>query len=133
MKINETEQRVYYSDTDHAGAVYYSNYFKWFEIGRTEFLRQLGFDYADFEKQGLIVPVVEAHCDYQSPARYSDIVTIRTKISNIGTSSIKFDYEVIDKSNNKLLAQGRTTNVFVDTKTMKPASIPGALKKSLQG
>ena len=56
---NETEQRVYYADTDHGGVVYYSNYLKWFEIGRTEILRQLGLDYADFEKNGMITPLIE--------------------------------------------------------------------------
>ena len=65
MKTNETEQRVYYADTDHGQVVYYSNYLKWFEIGRTEILRQSGFDYSDFEKQNIIAPVVEVKCNYK--------------------------------------------------------------------
>ena len=75
MKTNITEQRVYYADTDHGGVVYYANYLKWFEIGRTEILRQSGFDYNEFEKQGIIAPVVEVKCSYKEPARYNDVMT----------------------------------------------------------
>ena len=133
MKTSETEQRVYYSDTDHGQVVYYANYLRWFEIGRTEILRQLGLNYADFEKKGLIAPVVEVHCSYKAPAQYNDVIIIKTKIENIGNSSIKFNYEIINKKNSKLLAEGHTVNVFVDKKTMKSARIPDSLRKALQG
>ncbi|MBI2135087.1 acyl-CoA thioesterase [Candidatus Woesearchaeota archaeon] len=132
MKTNETEQRVYYADTDHGGVVYYSNYLKWFEIGRTEILRQLGLNYADFEKKGLIAPVVEVKCSYRGPALYNDIIIIRTKIENMGNSSIRFSYEIINRKNGKLLAEGYTVNVFVDRKTMKSARIPEELRKAMQ-
>ena len=130
---NETEQRVYYADTDHGGVVYYSNYLKWFEIGRTEILRQLGLDYADFEKEGMIAPVVEVKCNYKGPALYDDIIIIKTAIDNIGNSSIRFNYEIINKRSGKLLAEGYTVNVFVDKKTMKSATMPESLRKALQG
>ena len=130
---NETEQRVYYADTDHGGVVYYSNYLKWFEIGRTEILRQLGLDYADFEKNGMIAPVVEVKCNYKGPALYDDIIIIKTAIDNIGNSSIRFNYEIINKRSGKLLAEGYTVNVFVDKKTMKSATMPESLRKALQG
>jgi len=129
---NKTELRVYYSDTDHGHVVYYANYLKWFEIGRTEILRQTGFDYSDFEKQGLIAPVVEVHCNYKQPARYNDIIIIKTTIDNIGNSSIKFNYDIIRKKDNVLLANGYTVNVFVNIKTLKPTKIPEDLKKALQ-
>ena len=132
MKTNITEQRVYYSDTDHGGVVYYANYLKWFEIGRTEILRQTGFNYSDFEKQGIIAPVVEVHCNYKAPVKYNDIIIIKTTIENIGNSSIKFHYEIIRKSDNTLLAEGYTVNVFVDKKTMKSTKIPDELRKGLQ-
>jgi len=132
MKNNETEQRVYYADTDHEGVVYYANYLKWFEIGRTEILRQCGYDYSDIEKKSLIVPIVEVKCNYQEPARYNDIIIIKTTIENIGNSSIKFHYQIIRKKDGKLLAKGYTVNVFVDTKTMKSTKIPDELKKALQ-
>ena len=132
MKTNQTEHRVYYADTDHGGVVYYSNYLKWFEIGRTEILRQSGFDYADFEKQGLIAPVVEVHCIYKQSAKYNDIIIIKTTIENIGNSSIKFNYKVIRKKDDVLLAEGYTVNVFVGIKTKKPLRIPDELRKTLE-
>ena len=132
MKTNLTEQRVYYADTDHGGVVYYSNYLKWFEIGRTEILRQSGFDYNDFEKQGIIAPVVEVKCNYKEPAKYNDTIIIKTTIENMGNSSVKFHYEIIRKQDNILLAEGYTVNVFVDKKTEKSTRIPDNLRKTLQ-
>ena len=132
MKTNETWQRVFYSDTDHGGVVYYSNYLKWFEIGRTEILRQSGFDYNDFEKQGIIAPVVEVKCGYKEPARYNDVVIIKTTIGNIGNSSIEFQYEIIKKKGNKLLAEGYTVNVFVEKKTIKSVPIPKELRSKIE-
>ena len=132
MKINETELRVYYADTDHGGVVYYANYLKWFEIGRTEVLRQNSFNYADYENKNIIAPVVEVKCNYKQPARYNDIIIIKTTIDNIGNSSIKFNYDIIRKKDNVLLANGYTVNVFVDIKTLKPNKIPEDLKKALQ-
>ena len=127
------EQRVYYSDTDHGQVVYYANYLKWFEIGRTEILRQNGFDYEDFEKKGIIAPVVEVHCNYKYPAKYNDMIIIKTNIENIGYTSIKFHYEIIRKKDEKLLADGHTINVFVDKKTMEPEKNPDDLRKALSG
>lgn len=132
MKTNTTEQRVYYADTDHGGGVYYSNYLKWFEIGRTEILRQSGFDYNDFEKHGIIAPVVEVKCNYKQPAKYNDIILIKTTIENIGNSSIKFNYKIIRKRDNEVLAEGYTVNVFVNKKTSKSTRIPDNLRNALQ-
>jgi len=131
MKTNETTQRVYYADTDHGHVVYYANYLKWFEIGRTELLRDYGFNYADYENQNLIAPVVEVKCNYKEPAVYNDITTIKTTIVNIGNSSIKFDYKIIRKNDNRILAEGYTVNVFVNIKTRKSTRIPDKLRKAL--
>ena len=132
MKPNQTELRVYYSDTNHGYVVYYSNYLKWFEIGRTEILRQVGYDYSDFEKQNLIAPVVEVKCNYKQPARYNDIIIIKTTIDNIGNSSIKFNYDIIRKNDKVVLANGYTINVFVNMKTQESTPIPEELRKVLQ-
>ena len=132
MITNETEQRVYYADTDHGHVVYYANYLKWFEIGRTELLRDYGFNYVDFEKKDLIVPVVEVKCNYKEPAKYNDIIIIKTTIVNIGNSSIKFNYKIIRKSDNEVLAEGYTVNVFVNINTRKSTKIPDELRKVLQ-
>src|SRR3989338_4412726 len=129
---NSTEIRVYYADTDHEGVVYYANYLRWFEIGRTEILRQHGYDYSDIEKKNIIVPVVEVKCNYNDSARYNDVVIIETNIERIGNSSIKFNYKIIRKKDEKLLAEGYTINVFVDMKTKKPTKIPEELRKALQ-
>ncbi len=133
MKINKIELRVYYADTDHEGVVYYANYLRWFEIGRTEILRQHGYDYLDIEKKDIIVPVVEVKCNYYDSAKYNDVVIIETAIEKIGNSSIKFNYNVIRKIDKKLLAEGYTVNVFVDRKTMKSVKIPEELRKALKG
>lgn len=129
---NSTEIRVYYADTDHEGVVYYANYLRWFEIGRTEILRQCGYDYSGIENKNLIVPVVEVKCNYNDSARYNDVIIIETYIERIGNSSIKFDYKIIRKKGEKLLAEGYTINVFVDRKTMKSIKIPEELRKALQ-
>ena len=132
MKTNGIEQRVYYADTDQEGMVYYSNYLRWFEIGRTEILRQNGFNYTDIKNQGIIAPVVEVKCNYKLSAKYNDIIIIKTTIENIGNSSIKFNYKIIRKNDNKLLAEGYTVNVFVDRNMMKSTRIPEELRKALE-
>ena len=123
------EQRVYYADTDHGGVVYYSNYLRWFEIGRTEILRQNDLDYSKFEKEGLIAPVVEVKCNYKAPAKYNDVIITETEITHIGNSSIRFDYKITNKEDKRLIAEGYTVNVFVEIKTNKPAKIPEKLRK----
>ncbi|MBL7056107.1 acyl-CoA thioesterase [Candidatus Woesearchaeota archaeon] len=128
MKINKTEVRVYYSDTDRGGVVYYSNYLKWFEVGRTELLREQGLSYAEFEKQNLIAPVVDVRCTYHDSAKYDDVITIETSIEKIGNSSIKFLYKLLRR--NTLLAEGYTVNVFVDMKTKKSSRIPDKLREA---
>ncbi len=133
MRANRTEQRVYYSDTDHVGVVYYANYLKWFEIGRTEILRENKLDYDEFERQGLIAPVVEVKCTFKDPAKYNDRIIIETKVEHVGNSSIKFVYGIIRKNDKKLLAEGYTVNVFVGMKTGKPARIPERLRKIFYG
>ena len=132
MKINKTEHRVYYFDTDHGGVVYYSNYLKWFEIGRTELLRDYGFNYLDFERQNIIAPVVEVKCNYKEPVKYNDIVEIKTSIENIGNSSIRFHYEIVRKKDKNLLAEGHSINVFVNKKTLKSTKIPDNLRKVIE-
>lgn len=129
---NVTEVKVYYADTDHGGVVYYANYLKWFEIGRTEFIKQAGFTYADFEKQNLIAPVVEVKCNYLAPARYNDTIVIETTVEKVGNSSITFLYIILNKKSNEKIAEGYTVNVFVDMTTQKSAPIPEKLKQALK-
>jgi len=129
--MHKTEHRVIYADTDAGQVVYYANYFRWFESGRRELLRGLKIDYAALDKKGVIVPVVEAHCNYFNPARYDDIVAVETRISEVRQKSVRFDYKVFRKKDGKLLASGYTINVFVDKKKMKSIKIPDNIRKKI--
>jgi len=127
-KKNVVERRVYYHDTDHAGVVYYANYFKWFEIGRAELLRQEGISYAALEKNGLIAPVAEAQCTYKTPAVYDETVCITTWIGKIGNSSVHFKYRITKKGSDVLVAEGSTVNVFIDVKKRNPVNVPKEMR-----
>ena len=130
--MDRIEQRVIYGDTDAGGVVYYANYFRWFETGRRELFRDLGIPYSELIADGIITPVVEAHCNYLAPARYDDIVVIETIISEIKEKSIRFEYKVLRKDGSKLLATGHTVNVFVDKHKMKSCPIPDDVRKKLK-
>lgn len=130
--MHKTEQRVIYADTDAGGVVYYANYFRWFEAGRRELFRSLGIDLKYFHGNDIIVPVVEAHCNYHKPARYDDIVVVETRIKEIKDKSMKFENNVIRKKDNEILASGYTVNVFVDGKKMKSMGIPKGIRAKLK-
>jgi acyl-CoA thioester hydrolase len=119
-----TTVRVRYAETDQMGVVYYANFLVWFEIGRVELLRQLGFDYKQMEVvDDCVLPVVEATCRYKAPARYDDLIVIETRVSAMRASVLKFAYSVYRAGEGfadgselpeKLLATGETTHVIVD-------------------
>ena len=102
-----------YAETDQMSVVYHSNYLIWFEVGRVELLRQLGFSYLEMEQDGLNLPVVEVRCRYKHPARYDDEITIRTWIAQMRTSLLRFEYELVRKSDGRLLAEGESVHVVV--------------------
>lgn len=116
---NSTTIRVRYKETDQMGVVYNGNYFTWFEIGRVEFLRNLGIRYLDLEKMGVYTAVAEAYCKYIKPARYDEEVVIKTKIRRLTNVRIEFEYSLYRKEDNELLATGYTVHAFVD-KNIKP-------------
>ena len=130
--MNKTEHRVIYADTDAGQVVYYANYLRWFESGRRELFRSLKINYADLDRNGIIMPVVEVHCNYFYPARYDDVVILETRIADVKEKIIKFDYKVFRKSNKKLLARGHTINVFVDKKRMRSVKIPDGIRKKIK-
>lgn len=118
--ISETRVRVRYAETDQMGVVYYANYFIWFELGRVELLRQLGFDYKQMEiEDDCWIPVVEANCRYKAPARYDDVLLIQTEVAAMRTSVLKFRYRILRDAGNQLLAEGDTTHVITDGKMQK--------------
>lgn len=118
--VNETKVRVRYAETDQMGVVYHSNYFIWFEVGRVELLRQLGFTYKQMEREdGCFIAVVDARCRYKAPARYDDEITIRTGLKNARESLIHFSYEAVRESDGTLLAEGETTHIVTDADLTK--------------
>jgi acyl-CoA thioester hydrolase len=120
--VNETRVRVRYAETDQMGVVYHSNHFIWFEIGRVEFLRQLGFSYKDMEAaDGCFIAVVDARCRYKAPARYDEEIIVRTHLKNIRESVIHFGYELVRASDGVLLAEGETTHIVADAQMRKTA------------
>ena len=122
--INETRLRVRYAETDQMGVVYHSNHFIWFEVGRVELLRQLGFSYRDMESQdNCFIAVAEANCRYRAPVRYDEEVLVRTQLLNVRESVIHFGSEWRRAADNLLLAEGETTHI-VTNREMKIAALP---------
>jgi len=118
--VNETRLRVRYAETDQMGVVYHSNFFIWFEVGRVELLRQLGFSYREMEMQdGCHIAVIDARCRFKAPARYDDEVIVRTRLENMRESLIRFGYELFRAEDGTLLAEGDTTHIVVDREMRK--------------
>ncbi len=113
------------------GVVYHGNYAQYFEMGRVEWLRNLGVSYADMEKDGIMLPVVSLTMNYKKPARYDDLLTVRTILKKQAGVKIEFDYEIYNE-NNELLTTGYSMLVFVDMKTGRPVSPPEYIKEKLK-
>jgi acyl-CoA thioester hydrolase len=126
MPVSQTKIRVRYAETDQMGVVYYANFFIWFEVGRVELLRQLGFHYKQMEiDDNCHIPVVEANCRYKSPARYDDELLLETSVLAIRRSVLKFGYRLLRPENEgtTLLAEGETVHVTVD-RSFRPVRLP---------
>lgn len=130
--MHKTEHRVIYADTDAGQVVYYANYLRWFESGRRELFRSLKINYALLDRNGIITPVVEVHCNYFYPARYDDVVMLETRVVDVKGKSVKFDYRVFRKKDKKLLARGYTVNVFVDKEKIRSVRIPNDIRKKIR-
>jgi len=129
QSINETRLRVRYAETDQMGVVYHSNHFIWFEVGRVELLRQLGFSYRDLESnENCFFAVAEAKCRYRAPVRYDEEVLVRTHLLNVRESVVHFGYELRRAEDDALLAEGETTHIVTDA-AMKIAAIPDKYMK----
>jgi len=130
--VSESRLRVRYAETDQMGVVYHANHFIWFEIGRVDLMRQLGFSYRDLERDhGCFIPVVDARCRYKAPARYDDEIIVRTHLRNVRESVIHFGYELVRADNNELLAEGETMHMILDSK-MKHAPLPKIYLKAFR-
>ena len=118
-KVFRTDVRVIFRDTDAMGVVYHTNYIHWFEVGRTELLRDIGFPYSELEKIPIWMPVAQVYCEYKSPARYDDLLEVATYISKLGKVSLTLSYEITRKSTGELLVTGYTRHGVTD-ESMKP-------------
>ena len=136
-----TQVRVRYAETDQMGIVYYANYLVWFELGRVEVLRTVGYSYNELEiKHGCILPVIEARCRYRAPARYDDEILIEAWPSMVRGSVIKFAYRILRKAHDggedALLAEGETVHVVCDDQLNRkplPEHYAEALRKLMDG
>ena len=130
MNFHEFKVRVRYAETDQMGVAYHGNYAQYFEMGRVEWLRNLGLSYAAMEKQGVMLPVVSLTMNYKKPARYDDLITVRTIFKKQESVKIEFDYEIYNEAG-QLLTIGNSVLVFVDMKTGRPVLPPEYVRESI--
>ena len=133
--IRSSHIRVRYAETDQMGVVYHANYVVWFEVGRVELLRSLGFRYRDMERnEDCHIAVVDVRCRYKAPAMYDDEIVVRTQLKNVRESLLHFGYEVLRDGDGTLLAEGETTHIVVNSKfekTVLPAKYAKVLNAAL--
>ncbi|MCR2822892.1 acyl-CoA thioesterase [Lederbergia panacisoli] len=122
MVISETQIEVRYAETDQMGIVYHANYLVWMEIGRTKLIQELGFKYADLEKDGILAPVIDVQATYIHPIKYGDIVTVKTWIEEYNGLRTTYGYEILS-SNGDLAVTGSTKHVCVRKENFKPISL----------
>jgi acyl-CoA thioester hydrolase len=121
--------RVRYSETDQMGIVYYANYLVWFEVARTDLLRQFGWTYREMEATGVLLPVIEAHCTYQRPARYDDEIEVRAAVRVLSPVRLEFTYEVVLTSDGTIAATGTTRHAAM-TGDGRPCRLPARIREA---
>ena len=130
MKDYEFSLRVRYAETDQMGVVYHGNYAQYFEMGRVEWLRNLGISYKWMEENGVMLPVVSLQMNYKKPARYDDLLRVKTILKSQTSVKIEFDYEIYNEQND-LLTTGYSMLVFVDMKTGRPIVPPSYVTEKI--
>lgn len=131
MFITETQIRIHYALTDQMGVVYHGHYAQFYEIGRSEAIRQIGYTYKDVEAMGIMMPVVEINSRFLRPARYDDLITVKTTLKELPTNfKIVFHSEIFNEQD-ELLNTGEVTLFFADAKTMKRCNMPEVLREKL--
>lgn len=115
--------RVRYAETDKMGVAYYANYLVWFEIGRTDWLRQSGWSYRDMESDGFSLPVVEARCGYRASAKYDDELDVHTRGTLLSPVRVRFDYRIARATDNATLADGHTVHAVLQSNG-RPCRLP---------
>ena len=130
MREYQFQVRVRYAETDQMGVVYHGNYAQYFEMGRVEWLRNLGVSYKWMEENGVMLPVVSLTMNYKKPARYDDLLTVKTILKSQTSVKIEFDYEIYNEAN-ELLTTGYSVLVFVDMKTGRPMTPPNYVSEKI--
>jgi acyl-CoA thioester hydrolase len=123
-----TRARVLYADIDKMGIVYHANYLRWFEAGRGSYMRKRGRPYSETEKEGIQLPLIEANISYYKPAKYEQIIEIKTWVKQIGTVQLEFNYEITCQ--NELLVKGFTRHAAIN-KQGRPVRIPANVVEAL--
>ena len=124
--------RTRYAETDQMGVVYYGNYPQYLELGRVEWLRAIGLTYKEMEAEGIMMPVVSLQIQYKKPALYDELITIRTKLKDLPSTKIEFNYEILNEKG-ELLSTANTILVFVDAKTFRPVRCPEKVLDLIRG
>ena len=131
MFTTETSIRIHYALTDQMGIVYHGHYAQFYEIGRTEAIRSVGYTYKDIEALGIFMPVVDIHSKFLRPAKYDDLITVKTTLKEMPVHhKIIFHSEIYNQLN-QLLNVGDVTLYFMEAKTMRRCEMPGKLKEEL--
>ena len=132
MYITTTQIRIHYALTDQMGVVYHGHYAQFYEIGRGEAIREIGYTYKDIESMGIIMPVVDIHSRFLRPAKYDDLITVKTTLRELPAHhKIVFHSEIFNEAGD-LLNTGDVTLYFMEAKGMKRCEMPKALKAKLE-
>lgn len=131
MKIHETKIRIRYGETDQMGVVYHGNYSNFLEIGRIEWLRNLGVSYKQMELDGIMLPVISLSLKYKKSACYDDVITVKTCLKKTPTATIEFDYEITNEAG-EILTLGNTILAFINMETNRPTRCPKFILDKLQ-
>lgn len=132
-EYHECQIRVRYADTDAMGVVYYGRYLAYFETGRIELMRARGADYRSLEAEGFVVPVVEVLCRYHAPARFDDLLTVRTRVAELKHATVVFEYEIRRAGDDALIASGCTRHGCLARDTLRPVPFPASFRKAVAG
>jgi acyl-CoA thioester hydrolase len=134
VSLHETVShvRVRYAETDQMGVVYYSNYLVWFEVGRTDLLRDSGATYRELEAEGVSLPVIEARCEYHRPARYDDELQVLTTGALLSPVRVEFSYRIVRSHDGEVLASGRTVHAVLD-RAGRPCRLPTRVREVFDG
>jgi acyl-CoA thioester hydrolase len=130
-KYNEVDLRIRYGETDQMGIVYHGNYAQYFEIGRTEWLRNLGITYKKMEEDGIKLPVISLAVNFKKSVCYDDVIKVKTTLKKMPTASIEFDYE-IENENGEIVTTGNTILAFIDINRNRPTRCPQHILDKLQ-